>query len=111
MRERFFSVRHNCFRWGKGCNITCYAVGIIKKYLKISGKGPSIWDVKAHEKDYINNNENGDVACDSYHRYKEDVRLLKDLGVILSLLKFKQYYIYKLSIRNIQCLLLIVLAT
>ncbi|XP_061162615.1 uncharacterized protein LOC133171833 [Saccostrea echinata] len=46
-----------------------------------NGKGPSIWDVKAHEKDYINNNENGDVACDSYHKYKEDVRLLKNLGV------------------------------
>ena len=47
------------------------------------GRGPSIWDVKAHQDGYINNNDNGDVACDSYHRYKEDVRLLKDLGVIL----------------------------
>ena len=46
------------------------------------GRGPSIWDVKAHQDGYINNNDNGDVACDSYHRYKEDVRLLKDLGVI-----------------------------
>lgn len=58
---------------------------------KLSGKGPSIWDVKAHEKDYINNNDNGDVACDSYHRYKEDVRLLKDLGVII------QMYIIRLN--------------
>lgn len=46
------------------------------------GRGPSIWDVAAHQNGYINNNDNGDVACDSYHRYKEDVRLLKDLGVI-----------------------------
>ena len=54
---------------------------IRKLLLHFKGKGPSIWDVKAHEENYINNNENGDVACDSYHRYKEDVRLLKDLGV------------------------------
>nr|XP_022342919.1 uncharacterized protein LOC111136393 isoform X1 [Crassostrea virginica] len=47
----------------------------------VDGRGPSIWDVAAHQNGYINNNDNGDVACDSYHRYKEDVRLLKDLGV------------------------------
>ena len=29
----------------------------------------------------IAGNENGDVACDSYHKYKEDVALLKTIGV------------------------------
>ncbi|CAL1538497.1 unnamed protein product [Lymnaea stagnalis] len=44
------------------------------------GKGPSIWDTWAHS-NKIDHNETGDVACDSYHKYKEDVQLLKNLGV------------------------------
>ena len=45
------------------------------------GKGLSIWDVFAHKNGNIQNNENGDTACDSYHRYQEDADLLKKLGV------------------------------
>lgn len=46
------------------------------------GKGPQIWDTFTHEKpDRIKNKDNGDVACDSYHKYKEDVELLKSMGV------------------------------
>src|SRR3712207_4361143 len=44
------------------------------------GKGPSIWDTFAHTPGKIKNNENGDVANDHYHRYKEDVALMKDIG-------------------------------
>src|SRR5262245_14803372 len=44
------------------------------------GKGASIWDTFAHTPGKIKNNENGDVADDHYHRYKEDVALMKDLG-------------------------------
>jgi beta-glucosidase len=44
------------------------------------GKGESIWDKFAHAGS-IKNNDNGDVACDSYHRYREDVELLKRLNV------------------------------
>ncbi|CAG9765658.1 unnamed protein product [Ceutorhynchus assimilis] len=47
------------------------------------GKGPNIWDTFAHIPGKIKNNSTGDVACDSYHKYKEDVAILKDLGVKL----------------------------
>lgn len=46
------------------------------------GKGPHIWDTVTHEKpDLIRKRHNGDIACDSYHKYKEDVKMLKYLGV------------------------------
>lgn len=43
------------------------------------GKGPNIWDDFCHEMTRCNvkNGDTGDVACDSYHRYKEDVALMK----------------------------------
>lgn len=45
------------------------------------GRGESIWDRFAHTPGKVNNNENGDVACDHYHRYREDVALMKSLGL------------------------------
>jgi len=45
------------------------------------GRGPSIWDRFCRVPGAIANNETGDVACDHYHRWAEDVRLLRDLGV------------------------------
>ncbi|XP_074660891.1 cytosolic beta-glucosidase-like isoform X2 [Tubulanus polymorphus] len=46
------------------------------------GKGPSIWDTYTHQLDANGEKRvNGDVACDSYHKYKEDVKLLRELGV------------------------------
>ncbi len=44
------------------------------------GRGPSVWDTFSHTPGKTHNGDTGDVADDSYHRYKEDVRLLKDLG-------------------------------
>lgn len=44
------------------------------------GRGPSVWDVFSHIKGKIKDNNTGDIACDSYHRYQEDVNLLKRLG-------------------------------
>jgi beta-glucosidase len=45
------------------------------------GKGESIWDRFCHAPDHIRNGDTGDVACDHYHRYREDVALMKDLGL------------------------------
>ncbi len=45
------------------------------------GKGPSIWDTFSHTPGKVYEGETGDVACDSYHRYPEDITLLKRLGV------------------------------
>jgi len=45
------------------------------------GKGESIWDRFSHEPDRIRDGSSGDVACDHYHRYKEDVALMKELGL------------------------------
>jgi beta-glucosidase len=44
------------------------------------GKGPPIWDTFAHTPGKIKNGDTGDVANDHYHRYKEDVALMKDIG-------------------------------
>lgn len=45
------------------------------------GKGESIWDRFSHTIGYVKGGASGDVACDSYHRYKEDIHLLKQLNL------------------------------
>ncbi|KAK0278807.1 hypothetical protein LTR35_009072 [Friedmanniomyces endolithicus] len=46
------------------------------------GRADSIWDTFCRIPGKIADGTNGDVACDSYHRYKEDVALLKQLGAM-----------------------------
>ncbi len=45
------------------------------------GRRPSIWDTFAHTPGKTLNGDTGDVACDHYHRYAEDVELIASLGV------------------------------
>lgn len=45
------------------------------------GKGESIWDRFTHTAGKIKNGDTGDIACDHYHRYKLDVKLMKDMGI------------------------------
>lgn len=64
------------FRWG--CATAAYQIeGAVKE----DGRGETNWDVFSHTPGRIANGDNGDYACDSYHRYAEDIALLKNLGV------------------------------
>ena len=45
------------------------------------GKGLNIWDRFSHEPGKVLEGHTGDVACDHYHRFKEDVALMKKMGV------------------------------
>ena len=47
----------------------------------VDGKGPSIWDTFSHTPGKTFHGDTGDVACDSYHRYPDDIEMLKLLGV------------------------------
>ena len=44
------------------------------------GKGLSNWDVFSHKPGKIKDNTTGDVACNHYHLYREDIKLMKELG-------------------------------
>ena len=45
------------------------------------GKGPSVWDVFCTKPGAVKGGETGEVACDHYHRYQEDVDLMKQIGL------------------------------
>jgi beta-glucosidase len=45
------------------------------------GKGESIWDRFSHTPGKVAEGHTGDIACDHYHRWREDVSLMKDLGL------------------------------
>jgi beta-glucosidase len=64
------------FAWG-----TATASYQIEGAATEDGRGPSIWDTYAHTPGRVRNGDTGDVACDHYHRYAEDVAIMRDLGV------------------------------
>lgn len=45
------------------------------------GRGLSVWDVFTRKDGAIQNGDTGDTACNHYHRYKEDVQLMKKIGL------------------------------
>lgn len=47
----------------------------------VDGRTPSIWDTFTRVPGAITNGDTGDIACDHYHRYNEDLDLIKWLGV------------------------------
>jgi beta-glucosidase len=48
---------------------------------RADGAGASIWDRFAHTPGRIANGDTGDIACDQYHRRREDVALMRELGL------------------------------
>src|SRR5712672_4786570 len=65
----------NDFLWG-----TATSAYQIEGAVDEDGRGRSIWDTFAHTPGKIGDHSNADRANDHYHRYKEDVRLVKELG-------------------------------
>ena len=64
------------FKWG-----VATASYQVEGAVKEDGRGASIWDIFSHAPGKTHNGDTGDVADDDYHRYREDVGLMKDLGV------------------------------
>ena len=64
------------FKWG-----TATSSYQIEGAPTAGGKGPSVWDTFSHIEGKINNGDTGDTACDHYHLWRDDIGLLKKLGV------------------------------
>ncbi len=45
------------------------------------GRGLSVWDTFCHERGNVQEGHTGDLACDHYHRFREDIALMKTLGI------------------------------
>lgn len=64
------------FLWG-----TATAAYQIEGAVNEDGRGQTNWDVFSHTPGKVANGDTGDVACDSYHRYKDDIALMRNLGI------------------------------
>ena len=64
------------FLWG-----TATAAYQIEGAWNKNGKGLSIWDLFCEKTGAVKNGDNGHIACDHYHRYKEDIALLAGMGM------------------------------
>ena len=64
------------FVWG-----TATAAYQIEGASQDDGAGPSIWDRFSHTPGLMTNGDTGDIACDHYHRYPEDIAIMRDLGM------------------------------
>ena len=64
------------FLWG-----TATAAYQIEGAVNDDGRGQTNWDVFSHTPGKVANGDTGDVACDSYHRYKDDIALMRNLGI------------------------------
>ncbi|MGH3156960.1 MAG: family 1 glycosylhydrolase, partial [Streptosporangiaceae bacterium] len=63
------------FRWG--ASTAAYQV---EGAAKIDGRGQSIWDTFSHGPGNVRGGDTGDIACDVYHRYRDDIELMASLG-------------------------------
>lgn len=66
----------NQFIWG-----TASAAYQIEGAYQEDGKGANIWDAYCQESEHVAHGENGNVACDHYHRFRQDVKMMQEMGV------------------------------
>lgn len=66
----------NDFIWGTATSSYQIEGGATK-----DGKGPSIWDAFSSIPGKTHNGETGEIACDHYHKFKDDIQLMKNMGV------------------------------
>ncbi|CAL9627865.1 Beta-glucosidase A [Streptomyces sp. enrichment culture] len=64
------------FLWG-----TATSAYQIEGAVAEDGRAPSIWDTFSHTPGKTAGGDHGDVACDHYHRWREDIALMRQLGV------------------------------
>ncbi|MGW4287732.1 GH1 family beta-glucosidase [Streptomyces sp. NPDC004673] len=64
------------FRWG-----TATSAYQIEGAVAEDGRSPSIWDTFSHTPGKIDGDDNGDTACDHYHLWRDDLGLMRQLGV------------------------------
>ncbi|SCP94851.1 GH1 family beta-glucosidase [Anaerobium acetethylicum] len=64
------------FLWGAAS-----AAHQIEGGFRDDGKGLGIWDYFEQQKGHIKHGETADVSCDHYHRFREDVALMKQIGL------------------------------
>ncbi|TMS37413.1 hypothetical protein L596_004348 [Steinernema carpocapsae] len=57
-------------------------------------KGDSVWDVFTHRPGAVLDGSNGDVACDSYHKFKKDVQLIKSLGITILTVQYISLFVF-----------------
>lgn len=72
------------FIWG-----TASAAYQVEGAYNEGGKGLNIWDAYTQTGSYVSHGENGNTACDHYHRFREDVRIMADMGI--------KYYRFSIS--------------
>ena len=64
------------FVWGSAT-----AAYQIEGAVREDGRGPSIWDTFSHTPGNVLNGDTGDVACDHYHRWRDDIALMLELNL------------------------------
>ena len=64
------------FVWGAASSAYQIEGGV-----EADGRGPSVWDTFCKQPGAIHLGQNGETACDHYHKYREDVAMMKSLGL------------------------------
>lgn len=64
------------FLWG-----TATAAYQIEGATATDGRAPSTWDAFSHTPGRVDNGDTGDIACDHYNRWEEDIALMKQMGI------------------------------